>query len=105
MKSPFAVLSAFCFLAVAGPAAETKSFFEIQIIDKATRRGIPLVELVTVDGVRWITDNAGRIAYADQGHAGETIFFSGFPQGYRVPKDGLGVEGVRLKVEPGKRAE
>jgi hypothetical protein len=105
MKSLFAVLSALWFFAMGGAAGEKQSFFEIQVVDKATGRGIPLVELVTVDGVRWITDNAGRIAYADQGHAGQMIFFSIFPQGYRVPKDGLGVEGARLKIEPGKRAE
>lgn len=86
-------------------ALANDAYFEIRVTDQATGRGIPLVELVTTDSVRWITDNAGRIAYLEPGHAGETIFFNILPQGYRVPKDGFGIEGVRLQIQPGKSAE
>ena len=37
---------------------------EIMVTDSATGRGIPLVELVTVDDVVYVTDNAGRVAEA-----------------------------------------
>ena len=97
------------FLSFAGwtglQANDPSRYFEIRVIDKATGRGVPLVELVTIDGVRHITDNAGRIAYEEHGHAGQTVFFKVFPQGYRVPKDGFGIEGVRFKIEPGKSGE
>ena len=86
-------------------AVEPSDFFEIQVLDEQTGRGIPLVELVTVDEVRRVTDNAGRIAYFEPGHAGRTIFFCIKAQGYRVPKDGFGMAGLRFKIEPGERAE
>lgn len=79
--------------------------FEIQILDADTGRGIPLVELETVHNVRSITDNAGRIAYDEPAHAGESIFFSIHAHGYEIPKDGFGTAGVRFTVEPGKRGE
>lgn len=95
-------LSAF---APSAPAMEPSDFFEIQVIDQETGRGIPLVELVTVDDVRRVTDNAGRVAYFEPGHAGRTIFFHIKAQGYHVPTDGFGMSGFRFKIEPGKRAE
>jgi hypothetical protein len=52
-----------------------------------------------------VTDNAGRIAFEELGTAGQTVFFHIHPQGYRIPKDGFGSEGVRLKIEPGKSAQ
>jgi len=105
----FAVGSVFliiCGASVApNSASEPSDFFEIQVTDKETGRGVPLVELVTVDQVRRVTDNAGRIAYHEPGHVGETIFFHVRAQGYLVPKDGFGIEGIRLKIEPGKKAK
>jgi hypothetical protein len=77
-------------------------YFEIHVVDAETGRGIPLVELETVDHVRQVTDNAGRIAYFEPGHAGQTIFFTIHAPGYHVPKDGFGFEGIRLVIEPGK---
>ena len=84
--------------------AEEPAYFEIRVIDKETKRGVPLVELVTVHEVRYVTDNAGRIAYREPGHAGETIFFKIHAPGYEVPKDGFGIAGVRLKIQPGESA-
>ena len=95
-----------CFVSLFGAipesfAAEPLAYFEIQVIDKETRRGVPLVELMTTNDIRYVTDNAGRIAYLEPGHAGQTIFFRIEAPGYQVPKDGFGIAGVRLKVEPG----
>jgi len=87
-----------------GSNTAARQFFEIRVVDKGTRRGIPMVELTTVDGVRYVTDSAGRIAYEEGEHAGRTIFFHVRPQGYEVPKDGFGIEGVRCKIELGKSA-
>ncbi len=85
--------------------ADCSEYFEIRITDQQTGRGIPLVELVTVDSVRFVTDNAGRVAYHGPATVGQTVFFHIHPQGYEVPRDGLGSAGVRLKIEPGKTAE
>ncbi len=98
----FVVLSQSTTDAWAQPARE---LFEIHVVDAQTERGIPLVELETVDNVRHVTDNAGRIAYSEPGQAGEQIFFSIHAPGYEVPKDGFGIAGVRLTIEPGGRAE
>lgn len=76
--------------------------FEIQVIDKATRRGVPLVELKTIHDVLYITDNAGRVAYREPGQAGETVFFHLQAPGYKVPKDGFGFTGKRLVIQPGE---
>ena len=91
------------------PADEGSSLrprpFEIQVLDADTGRGVPLVELETVHNVRYITDNAGRVAYDEPIRPGETIFFSIHAHGYEVPKDGFGIAGARLKIEAGGRAE
>ncbi|MCA9080242.1 MAG: hypothetical protein KDA58_06760 [Planctomycetaceae bacterium] len=89
-------------VASAASGAGPTPYFEIQIVDAATGRGIPLVELITVDDVRYITDNAGRIAYHEPGQANETIFFRIEAQGYAVPVDGFNIAGVRLPVRAGE---
>ena len=82
--------------------AIAEQYFEIQVIDKETRRGVPMVELTTVDDVVYITDSAGRVALNEPELAGATVFFKVQSPGYQVAKDGFGIEGVRLVVEPGK---
>lgn len=86
-------------------AQSPSGYFEIHVVDAETGRGIPLVELETVDNVRHVTDNAGRIAYAEPGQVGESVFFTIHAPGYDVPKDGFGMAGVRLVIEPEGRAE
>ena len=108
MKMKVNRLLAVCLLSILmamisdSPADEPVAYFEIQVIDQETKRGVPLVELVTVNDVRYVTDNAGRVAYLEPGHAGQTIFFRIEAPGYKVPKDGFGIAGVRLKIEPGQ---
>jgi hypothetical protein len=92
-------------LLLLGAAPMPQDYFEIQVVDAKTGRGVPLVELVTVDEVRYVTDNAGRIAYFEPGHAGQTLFFRIEAPGYIVPMDGFGMAGVRLEIAPGERAE
>ncbi|MFO0978145.1 MAG: hypothetical protein U0996_17190 [Planctomycetaceae bacterium] len=75
---------------------------EIQVVDRETGRGIPMVELVTVDDLTYMTDNAGRVAFHEPEIMGQTIFFRVTSAGYQCPKDGFGIEGVRLKLEQGK---
>ncbi len=77
--------------------------FELRVIDRETQRGIPLVVLTTIDQVPYVTDNAGRIAYCEPQDAGATLFFSIHAPGYRVPKDGFGIAGVRCVIRPGEQ--
>ena len=78
-------------------------FFEIQVVDQQTGRGVPLVELKMVNHLRFVTDSAGRVVFAEPGLWGETVFFHVRSHGYEIPKDGFGMAGVRLKpVKGGK---
>jgi hypothetical protein len=88
------------------PASDSaQQLFEIRVLDVSTLRGIPLIELITVDDVMHVTDNAGRIAYHESDHFGQEIFFRINAPGYELKPDGYGQIGVRLKIERGKRAE
>lgn len=78
--------------------------FGIEVVDDATGRGVPLVELKTTANVRYFTDSAGLAAIDDPVLAGEEVFFSVSSHGYTFPADGFGFHGVRLKVTPGEIA-
>jgi hypothetical protein len=53
---------------VSGPGvAATNPFFGIQVLDDQTGRGVPLVELETVNHLRLVTDSAGGVAFAEPG--------------------------------------
>jgi len=101
MRTATAVL----LLASVGVAAEPPRFAEIRVTDSDTRRGVPLVELTTVNHVRYVTDNVGRVAFDDPEQFGREVFFTVHSHGYEVPKDGFGFRGVRVKPEPGKAVE
>ncbi|MBI5818943.1 MAG: hypothetical protein HZA88_08135 [Verrucomicrobia bacterium] len=84
--------------------AAAPDYFQIQVVDADTGRGVPLVELETVNHLRFITDSAGRVAFGEPGLAGQTVFFYVRSHGYEFPKDGFGFAGTRLTIEPGGKA-
>ncbi len=86
-------------------AAAEQPYFEIQVVDSETRRGVPLVELTTTHHQTFVTDNSGRITFYEPDLMGQEVFFSVRSHGYEMPADGFGSRGVRLTPEPGKRAE
>jgi hypothetical protein len=86
--------------AITAVAAESR-FFEIQAIDDQTGRGVPLVELETVNHLKFLTDSAGRVAIAEPAFENQTVFFHVRSHGYEFPKDGFGMRGSRLKVTLG----
>jgi hypothetical protein len=110
MKHPFdlavraavPIVAATLFSASGASAAE--KYFEIQVQDAATGRGVPLVELLTVNKMRYVTDSAGRVAFREPGLMGQTVFFDIQAHGYEAQKDGFGIAGTRLKVEEGGSA-
>ena len=77
-------------------------YFGIRVIDGDTQRGVPMVSLTTVDDVTYLTDNGGWIALQEPELAGKTVFFKVHSPGYEFAKDGFGIAGVRLTIEPSK---
>jgi hypothetical protein len=86
----------------APPAAEAP--FAIQVVDAETGRGVPLIELRTVNEVRLVTDNAGLVAFDDPALLHQTVYLHVSGHGYEFPKDGFGYRGKALKVTPGGSA-
>jgi hypothetical protein len=80
------------------------NYFEIQVVDDQTDRGVPLVELETVNHMRFVTDSAGRVAFYEPGLMDQTIFFHVRSHGYEFQKDGFGFAGTRLKPVAGEKA-
>lgn len=92
-------------LALASIQAAESPYFEIRVVDDSTGRGVPLVELETVHNVRWVTDNAGRIAFHEPGLMDREVFFHVRSHGYEAAKDGFGYRGTRVRPVAGGRAE
>jgi hypothetical protein len=84
----------------ARPAAS--GWAEIRVTDAASGRGVPLAELETVNGLRFVTDNAGRVAFYEPGLMGRPVFFTVKSHGYEMPKDGFGFAGVRVTPRAGR---
>ncbi|MGF1579559.1 MAG: hypothetical protein ACFCD0_09365 [Gemmataceae bacterium] len=87
------------------PPKTSNLWAEIQVVDAATGEGVPLVELETVNGLKFVTDNAGRVAFHEPGLMGKTVFFFVRSHGYEIPKDGFGMAGVRIIPTVGKPAK
>ena len=85
--------------------AASSDYFCIEVIDEATARGVPLVELQTTDKSTYITDSNGLIAFNEPGLMNEDVWFSVFSYGYEFPHESFGARGVALKVTPGGKAQ
>ncbi len=86
-------------LACASAAAGTPC--RVEVVDQADGWPVPGVELRTVHGVRFVSDNAGLIALDLPELMGKETWFAVHGQGYGVKPDGFGYRGVRLTPEPG----
>ena len=103
MKTPLSLaLGLALFLSLPSLAA-TNEWFGIQVVDDATGRGVPLVELETVNHLRYVTDNAGWVAIQEPGWAGQSVFLTIHSHGYEFSKDGFGYAGVAVTNTPGGR--
>jgi hypothetical protein len=74
----------------------------IEVVEQGSGWPVPLVELRTTHGIRFVTDNNGLIACDAPEVMGRQTWFDVSGHGYEVPKDGFGFRGVRLTPEPGK---
>jgi hypothetical protein len=77
--------------------------FAIEVVDSQTGRGVPLVELRTVNEIRHVTDSRGIVAFDEPGLMGRKVFFTVTSHGYEYPKDGFGYRGKALDVVAGGR--
>lgn len=98
------VLVLACLAACMGAVPASTQPFGIHVIDAATGRGVPLVELRTTSNLCYVTDSAGWVAFSEPGLMGQEVWFTIQSHGYQADKDGFGYAGVRLKPAPGGRA-
>ena len=68
-------------------------FFRISVLDGATGRGVPLVQLRTGNYINSWTDNSGTIAFFEPGMMDQPVFFSVLSDGYNytagVPREAI----------------
>lgn len=74
----------------------------IEIIEERTGWPVPLMELRTTYQARFVSDNAGRIAFDLPELMGREAWFEVHGHGYEAKADGFGNRGVRLTPESGK---
>ena len=85
-------------------AQGSTEYFKITVLDEQTNRGVPLVELRTVNDCRYYTDSAGVVAFHEPGLMDKTVHFFVSSHGYEFPADRFGIRGTQLKVSPGGSA-
>ena len=85
-------------------SSSPSDYFAIQVVDDQTGRGVPLIELRTVNDIRLQTDSAGWIAFYEPGLMNRETFFYVEGPGYEYPKDGFGFRGIKLVTTVGKSA-
>ena len=102
MASHACLIAALLLAATAGSNARAAEPCRIEVTERGSGWPVPLVELRTTHQARFITDNAGVIAFDLPECMGRETWFDVLGHGYEVPKDGFGYRGVRLKPEPAK---
>lgn len=73
----------------------------INIVDKSNGWPVPLVELRTTHQVRFVSDNAGVVAFDLPEMMGTETWLTVEGHGYSVPADGFGFRGVRITPTEG----
>jgi hypothetical protein len=89
-------------LVVGSEAERDNRYFYIKVVDQETDRGVPLVELKTVNGIRLYTDSAGVAAFYEPGLMGKQVYFHVSSHGYEYAKDGFNYRGVRVDAKAGE---
>lgn len=54
-------------IALHAAGAVSADYFKIQVVDRQSGRGVPLVELRTVNNIRCFTDSNGIVAFYEPG--------------------------------------
>ena len=92
----------FCFACAAQTLSAEERLCRIEVRDADSDWPVPLVELRTVHQQRFVSDNAGVIAFDLPECFDRETFFYVSGHGYEVPADGFGFRGVRLTPRIGK---
>jgi hypothetical protein len=90
-----------CSLSIFAEQKISPHYFGIQVVDEQTGRGIPLIELRTVNDISYYSDSGGWIAFFEPGLMNREVFFTIGGPGYEFPKDGFGFRGIPLMTTPG----
>lgn len=93
-----------CTATAQGTAAEgsRSPWAEIRVVDAETGRGVPIAELATVNGLEFVTDDEGRVAFQEPGLLGRELFLHVRSHGYEHPADGFGFRGRRVVPKAGE---
>ena len=78
-----------------------EKYMTIRVVDAQTERGVPLVQLTTVNHRSFITDSHGVIAFAEEGLMNRRVFFHVSSHGYEYPQDAFGYRGRAIDIKPG----
>ena len=82
--------------------ARTSEYFVIRVLDEATGRGVPLVELKLPNEVSYWTDSAGIAAFNEPSLIGRDVFLAIRSHGYAYLHETLLGSGTNVTVEPGR---
>lgn len=94
-----------CAWVCANVASRAAEPCRIDVVDDESGWPVPLVELETTHGVRFVSDNAGIVAFDLPELFGEPTWLAIEGHGYEAPVDGFGYRGVRVTPLPGERLE
>ena len=75
------------------------------MVEAGTGRGVPLVELKTVNQIRYYTDSNGIVAFDEPGLFNQKVYFSIRSHGYEAEKDDLGYRGAAFVITEGGSAQ
>lgn len=87
------------------PSVSATPFFRIQVVDRDTGRGVPLIELTTTYNAKFVTDSAGVVAFYEPGLMDKEQWFHVQGHGYEHTADGFGFRGLRLTPTSGGQAK
>lgn len=101
----FARIATLIVITAAGAAVGADSSdppCRIEVVDKENGWPVPMVELQTTHNVKFVTDNAGRVAFDLPELVGQETWLTVTSDGYEIPADGFGYRGKRMTPKPGE---
>lgn len=105
IKTTHRAFGLFVWLVVAHIArADPLKPFAIQIVDEQSGRGVPLVELKTINNISFHSDSAGYVAITDPTLLDRRVFFDVSSDGYEFPAEGFGYHGIAINLKPAGQA-
>lgn len=102
----YKIFNIFFFLAIllGFSCRQQNDYFQIEVLDSVTKRGIPIAKISNINGITYYSDSYGNIAYNEQEAMGRDLYFLVSAEGYKIPKDDTGRQSVLLTPNKGKKA-